>query len=207
MGPKTKVRVRTGPPDPRDRLARRQTEPVGSVVPRFGLRRPVGGRPWAPDAVDQPLRQKTCRWCDRLVAICAACARGHAYGTARCRTQARRRSVQRANARHPRSPEGRLDHRDHQRASRARQGVRDQSSPAVLRYARLHVLDVAAPAPAPLRCVVCGRASRWLIPARWPRVDRRRGADHARAARRDPAPLFRRALEDRDPRRRPRGPP
>ena len=46
--------------------------------------------------------------------------------------------------------------------------------------------DSPAPAPVPPRCVVCGRVSRWLIPARWPRVDRRRGDDHARAARRDP---------------------
>ena len=137
--------------------------------------------------MDQPLRQKTCRWCHGLFAICPACDRGHAYCSARCRLLARRRSVQAAKARHQRSPEGRLDHRDHQRTYRTRCRVRDHSSPAVLRYARLHALEVPpAPAPEPTRCVVCGRVSRWLIPARWPRVDRRRGNDHARAARRDP---------------------
>ena len=114
--------------------------------------------------MDQPLRQKTCRWCHRLFAICPACDRGHAYCAARCRTLARRRSVQAAKARHQRSPEGRLDHRDHQRAYRARCRVRDHTSPAGSRYARLHARDVSpAPAPEPTRCVVCGRVSRWLI--------------------------------------------
>ena len=104
--------------------------------------------------------------------------RGHAYCSARCRLLARRRSVQAAKARHQRSPEGRLDHRDHQRTYRTRCRVRDHSSPAVLRYARLHALEVPpAPAPEPTRCVVCGRVSRWLIPARWPRVDPRDGPE------------------------------
>ena len=47
------------------------------------------------------------------------------------------------------------DHRDHQRAYRARQRVRDQSSPAVLRYARLHALDVP-PAPRARADPLCG---------------------------------------------------
>ena len=111
-----------------------------------------------------------------------ACDRGHAYCAVRCRTLARRRSVQAAQARHQRSREGRLDHRDHQRAYRARCRVRDLASPAVSRYARLHAPDAPpAPAPDPTRCLVCGRVSRWLIPVRWPRVDRRRSDDHARA--------------------------
>ena len=58
-------------------------------------------------------------------------------------------------ARHQRSPEGRLDHRDHQRAYRARCRVRDHTSPAGSRYARLHALDVS-PAPAPEPNPLCG---------------------------------------------------
>ena len=77
--------------------------------------------------MDQPLRQKTCRWCHRLFAICPACDRGHAYCAVACRTLARRRSVQAAKARHQRSPEGRLDHRDHQRTYRARRGTPDST--------------------------------------------------------------------------------
>jgi len=70
--------------------------------------------------VDVPLRQKICRLCNRLFAICVACDRGHAYCSAPCRRLARRRSIAAARRRHRRSPEGRLDHRDHQRAYRAR---------------------------------------------------------------------------------------
>ena len=80
--------------------------------------------------MDQPLRQRTCRQCSRLFAICAACDRGHAYCTSPCRTAGRRRCVRAANARHQRSLEGRLDHRDRQRAYRARRRVTDHTSPA-----------------------------------------------------------------------------
>ena len=151
--------------------------------------------------MDQPLRQKSCRHCNRLFAICAACDRGHAYCSPRCRAAGRRRSARAARARHPRSPEGRLDHRDQQRAYRdRRRRVMDQSSTAALRSTRLPVPD-AAPVQPPVatRCVVCGRTSRWLVPMREPRLaGTRRKDDHARAARRDPAPVLRRALEDRD---------
>ena len=82
--------------------------------------------------MDLPLRQKTCRHCSCLFAICTACDRGHAYCTPRCRAAARRRSVQAARARHQRSPEGRLDHRDRQRVYRDRRRVMDQSSTATV---------------------------------------------------------------------------
>ena len=204
------VRARV-PPDPRDRLELRQTEPVASVVPRFGLtvQSEVAARtptPWtSPSAPSAKRPAAGATASSRSVRRATV---GHAYCAVRCRTLARRRSVQAAKARHQRSREGRLDHRDHQRAYRARCRVRDHSSPAVSRYARLHAPDAPpAPAPDPTRCLVCGRVSRWLIPVRWPRVNRRRSDDHARAARRDPAPLFRRALEGRDHRGRPRRPP
>ena len=104
----------------------RRTEPVVSLVPRFDAPCPVEARRRS-DVVDAPLRQKVCRRCNRLFAICASCDRGHAYCSPACRTAARRASVRAARQRHRRSPEGRLDHRDHQRAYRAR--VRDQTSP------------------------------------------------------------------------------
>ena len=50
-----------------------------------------------------------------------------AMRTARCRAEGCRRSELAAKTRHCRSPEGRLDHGDHQRAYRARRRVRDQT--------------------------------------------------------------------------------
>jgi len=70
--------------------------------------------------MDVPLRQKVCRACGTLFALCPACDRGHAYCSPPCRVAARRRTIAAARTRHRRSPEGRLDHRDQQRAYRAR---------------------------------------------------------------------------------------
>jgi len=108
------------PPDPRwpPRCSDGPSQPP-VFVPRVWRTCPVGV--WRrSDVVDTPLRQKTCRRCSRLFAICASCDRGHAYCSSVCRTAARRRSVRAARRRHRASPEGRLDHRDHQRAYRAR---------------------------------------------------------------------------------------
>jgi len=69
---------------------------------------------------DVPLRQKVCRFCGALFAICSSCDRGHAYCSPTCQVAGRQQSVRAARARHRSSPEGRLDHRDHQRAYRAR---------------------------------------------------------------------------------------
>jgi hypothetical protein len=79
---------------------------------------------------DVPLRQKVCRACGALFAICLACDRGHAYCSSPCRGAGRQRSVRAARTRHRASVEGQLDHRDHQRAYRARGRVRDHTSPA-----------------------------------------------------------------------------
>jgi len=70
--------------------------------------------------VDAPLRHKICRLCNRPFAISVACDRGHAYCSATCRRLVRRRSIAGARRRHRQTPEGRLDHRDHQRAYRGR---------------------------------------------------------------------------------------
>jgi len=53
--------------------------------------------------------------------ICRSCDRGQQYCSERCRQKARRQQRREANRRHQQSPEGRLDHRDHQRAYRQRQ--------------------------------------------------------------------------------------
>ena len=189
----------------------RRTEPVVSLVPRFDAPCPVEARRRS-DVVDTPLRQKVCRRCNRLFAICASCDRGHAYCSPACRTAARRASVRAARQRHRRSPEGRLDHRDHQRAYRAR--VRDQTSQRAAALATLPAdttTDRAPTAPlaGALRCMVCGRESAWLLPPPWRirRVSPETRHDHARATRRDSPPLLRRALEGRHHRRRPRRPP
>jgi len=67
------------------------------------------------------LRQRVCFGCQTVFWICQHCDRGHRYCSLACRTQARLQQRRRANCRHQRSPEGRLDHRDRQRQYRCRQ--------------------------------------------------------------------------------------
>ncbi len=68
------------------------------------------------------LRMRTCRWsaCSALFWICRSCDRGQGYCSEDCRSAQRRRQRRAANRRHQRSPEGRADHRDRQRAYRER---------------------------------------------------------------------------------------
>lgn len=56
--------------------------------------------------------------------ICSHCNRGQCYWSPACRTEARLRQHRAANCRHQQSLEGRLDHRDRQRAYRLRFGTR-----------------------------------------------------------------------------------
>ena len=87
-------------------------------------------------AREELLRQRICRGAGCGVAfwICRHCDRGHRYCGERCRRKARRQQRRAANRRHQQSPEGRLDHRDRQRAYRERcrhrARVTDQPSPA-----------------------------------------------------------------------------
>jgi len=67
------------------------------------------------------LRLARCPRCQRQFAICSHCDRGHVYCGPLCSLGARRDSLRRARRRHRRSPEGRLDHRDRERARRRRQ--------------------------------------------------------------------------------------
>ena len=81
---------------------------------------------------EELLRQRFCRGADCGVVfwICRHCDRGHRYCGERCRQKARRQSRRDANRRHQQSPEGRLDHRDRQRAyrERCRRRVTDHTS-------------------------------------------------------------------------------
>ena len=72
-----------------------KTEPVAPVCATVRAGCPVGAHPARSDAVDLPLRQKTCRHCSCLFAICTACdsrvtptarrAAGRPLGAGRCR--------------------------------------------------------------------------------------------------------------------------
>jgi len=76
-------------------------------------------------------RQRRCRACNAVFVICRPCDRGQRYCSAQCRVPVLREQRRRANRRHQRSPEGRLDHRDRQRQYRqrcAQRRVTDTSS-------------------------------------------------------------------------------
>ena len=76
------------------------------------------------DTREEPQRQRFCRAVDCGVVfwICRCCDRGQQYcgDRCRCRQKARRQQRREANRRHQQSREGRLDHRDRQRAYRQR---------------------------------------------------------------------------------------
>ena len=65
-------------------------------------------------------RLASCPRCQSVFSICRACDRGHVYCGPTCSGLARRDSLRRARRRHRHSLEGRLDHRDHERARRQR---------------------------------------------------------------------------------------
>ena len=84
---------------------------------------------------EEPLRQRFCRGidCGRVFWICRHCYRGHKYCSLRCRQKTRGQQTWAANRKHQKSPEGRDDHRDRNRAYRARrrrQRVTYHTSPA-----------------------------------------------------------------------------
>lgn len=74
-------------------------------------------------APDIPLRQRLCRapGCDALFFICPSCDRGQRYCSPPCRRRARLAQLRAASRRYQASGEGRLGHRDRQRAYRQRQ--------------------------------------------------------------------------------------
>ena len=128
------------------------------------------------------LRQRVCRWseCRSLFWICRCCDRGHQYCSDQCRQKARREQRRAANLRHRRTPEGRLDQRDRQKAYRQRlaaisvmdQGSYDEASSATI-ISPVISHPVAAyiggktkeihPSATPY-CCICGRVSRFVNP-------------------------------------------
>jgi hypothetical protein len=74
------------------------------------------------DGHDSVFRQGFCRApdCGAIFLVCSHCDRGQAYCSLACRNLARKLQHRQANRRHQQSQEGRLDHRDRQRAYRLR---------------------------------------------------------------------------------------
>ena len=64
------------------------------------------------------------RVCGVMFYICSSCYRGQVYCGDECRRRMRRQQMRVANRKHQDSPEGRLDHRDRQRAYRERCSLR-----------------------------------------------------------------------------------
>ncbi len=67
------------------------------------------------------VEQLRCARCSSLFVLCTSCFRGQAYCGPICRTASSRELHRAANARHQEDDDGRLDHRDRQRAYRERQ--------------------------------------------------------------------------------------
>ncbi len=136
------------------------------------------------------LRQGFCRapGCGQIFFVCPSCDRGQVYCAPACRQVARRLQCRAANLRHQRSEEGRLDHRDRQRAYRERRAggrVTDQGSQAPLCYDTVAddpsadpgtsrsrgcrsrtppVRSLFRPGRRDLVCSFCGRAARFINP-------------------------------------------
>ncbi len=122
----------------------------------------------------QPLRfhERRCQGpgCGALFFICRSCYRGQRYCSEPCRQAARREQRRAANCRHQRTDEGRLDHRDRQRAYRQRRLARvtDQGSAPMLTSASIpRQPDPAGPnarllARRRVCCIVCGRRGRLI---------------------------------------------
>ena len=133
---------------------------------------------------EEPLRQRFCRGagCGAVFWICRHCDRGHKYCGERCRRKARRQQHRDANRRNQQSREGRLDHRDRQRAYRKRcrlQRVTDHTSPATYDWGSITVAELspsengsesvsgeAGPADYPEfepTCIICGRSRKEIL--------------------------------------------
>lgn len=129
-------------------------------------------------------RQCVCHFppCGAVFYLCRRCDRGQRYCSARCREKARRLQLRQANRRHQQTPEGRADHRDHQREYRQRLKARvtDQASPAPSACAKNETVCPAfsvpefdrqqsAPRPASelaewVVCQICGCRGHWINP-------------------------------------------
>jgi hypothetical protein len=128
--------------------------------------------------------------CGRLFFVCHHCDRGQRYCSPGCRRQSRLEQRRAARRRHQQSIEGRLDHRDRQRAYRLRkasttradlkESVTDHGSQAGASSAIMSAPCKWPPEPARFRwwgrlwpamcepgmivCSFCGRVGRFLNP-------------------------------------------
>ena len=133
---------------------------------------------------EDPLRRRFCRWagCGAVFWICRHCDRGHQYCGDRCREKARWQQRRAANRRHQQSWEGRLDHRDRQRAYRDRRGLRrvtDHTSPAAFDSGSITVAEPSPSENGPESlsgepeyadypefepaCIICGRTRKEIL--------------------------------------------
>jgi hypothetical protein len=138
---------------------------------------------------ERPFRQRFCQaeHCRALFWICSHCDRGQRYCSLACRIRSRLEQLREARRRHQQSPEGRLDHRDRQRAYRRRKAtssalpsaisVTDQGSKASLISATIATAIDSEPVRSIRRrvqqalsdlgwliCHFCGRLGRFLNP-------------------------------------------
>lgn len=132
-----------------------------------------------------------CRRCGAPFFVCSKDYRGQAYCGNICRVAARVVSARAARMRHERSDEGRLDHRDRQRAYRMRLRARvtDHASPAVPLPSKMPPPRSEPTPRAPVRadlptCTRCGCTSAWVrwVPFPGGRIRARSGPRKGRTA-------------------------
>jgi len=138
--------------------------------------------------VCKPLYQVPCRWCNKPFHICPEHLGWHAYCCEKCKTAGYARVKREARKRFRETPEGRADHRDaeKERRQRKRESVADQSvgcemfcgkSASAAPVAAMEADAGGAGTEqgdaqegklvrlaAPVRCIVCGRESVWVVP-------------------------------------------
>lgn len=132
---------------------------------------------------NKPFRQRYCKAvnCGRLFFICSHCDRGQRYCSAPCRLKSRVEQLRTAQRRYLRSPEGRKDQSERQRAYRQRKAVLswatapksviDQSPKIHLTSGKITSQRVSASFGTPWQqsqsndgrvvCHFCGRVSRY----------------------------------------------
>ena len=147
---------------------RRPPPPVGRSPPS----RPVASSPCAGAAAG--------RGAGTVFSICGSCWRGQAYCGAICRETAQRLQGRRSSAKHQRSPEGRLDHRDRQRVYRAKCRLRVTQAPSPRPPRSPTIAPPVRHAGIRPVCRVCGRV--WATRAAWRGPPARSGRAERRKA-------------------------
>ena len=111
------------------------------------------------------LRQKHCHNSDCTIVfdICVSCDRGQIYCSGECREAARRLRRSEANRRYQASQKGRDAHRRCQRRYRDRSALVTDQGPPLITSPQANLSDSKV-LVAQCRCVICGKASRWINP-------------------------------------------